>query len=192
MDRPKDIREAYKIALRLLQYYNCKAVLEKSKVSLVTYFRDRKVDNKYLMRRPRSTLNDMQRGTSKEFGAPATESIIKHQLYLIGAYISDYASEIWFEEMLQQLIKYSYDNKKKFDIVAALGMAELGDEELTGVVPQSAERYAEEWHDFGWYIDSDGHKKYGTIPKQNPNIPKYDLYPEYDDGRYRTSNPRFT
>ena len=46
--------------------------------------------------------------------------------------------------MLQQLIKYSYDNKKKFDIVAALGMAELGDEELTGVVPQSAERYAEE------------------------------------------------
>ncbi len=191
MDRPKDIREAYKIALRLLQYYNCKAVLEKSKVSLVTYFRDRKVDNKYLMRRPRSTLNDMQRGTSKEFGAPATESIIKHQLYLIGAYISDYASEIWFEEMLQQLIKYSYDNKKKFDIVAALGMAELGDEELTGVVPQSAERYAEEWHDFGWYIDSDGHKKYGTIPKQNPNIPKYDLYPEYDDGRYRTSNPRF-
>ncbi len=28
-DRPKDIREAFKIALKLLQYYNCKAVLEK-------------------------------------------------------------------------------------------------------------------------------------------------------------------
>ncbi len=34
--------------------------------------------------------------------------------------------------MLQELIKYSYENKKKFDIVAAMGMAELGDEEMAG------------------------------------------------------------
>ena len=93
-DRPKDIREAFKIALKLLQYYNCKAVIEKSKVSFITYLRDRKKDNQYLMRRPRSTMSDMQRGRSKEFGAPATEAIIRHQLDLIAAYISDYASEI--------------------------------------------------------------------------------------------------
>ena len=46
------------------------------------------------MRRPRSTMADTQRGRSKEFGAPATEAIIRHQLDLIAAYISDYASEI--------------------------------------------------------------------------------------------------
>lgn len=121
-DRPKDIREAFKIALKLLQYYNCKAVIEKSKVSFITYLRDRKKDNLYLMRRPRSTLSDMQKGRSKEFGSPATEAIIRHQLDLIASYISDYASEIWFEEMLQELIKYSYANKRKFDIVAAVGI----------------------------------------------------------------------
>ena len=32
--------------------------------------------------------------------------------------------------MLQELIKYSYANKRKFDIVASIGMAELGDEEM--------------------------------------------------------------
>lgn len=37
--------------------------------------------------------------------------------------------------MLQELIKYSYANKRKFDIVASMGMAELGDEEMAGVVP---------------------------------------------------------
>lgn len=190
-DRPKDIREAFKIALRLLQYYNCKAVLEKSKVSFVTYLRDRKKADSYLMRRPRSTMADTQRGRSKEFGAPATEAIIRHQLDLIAAYISDYASEIWFEEMLQELIKYSYENKKKFDIVAAMGMAELGDEEMAGAVPQRETVYEDEWEDFGWYKDERGIIRYGTIPKQNPQIPNYNLYPDYDDGRIRTSNPRF-
>lgn len=143
-DRPKDIREAFKIALRLLQYYNCKAVIEKSKVSFIMYLRDRKKDSLYLMRRPRSTMTDTQRGRSKEFGAPATEAIIKHQLDLLAAYISDYASEIWFEEVLQELIKYSYANKRKFDIVASMGMAELGDEEMTGVIPQRETVYEDE------------------------------------------------
>jgi len=35
--------------------------------------------------------------------------------------------------MLQELLKYSYENKRKFDIVASMGMCELGDEELYGI-----------------------------------------------------------
>lgn len=46
--------------------------------------------------------------------------------------------------MLQELIKYSYENKKKFDIVAAMGMAELGDEEMAGAVPQRETVYEDE------------------------------------------------
>ncbi len=37
--------------------------------------------------------------------------------------------------MLQQLLKYTYAEKRKFDIVAALQMAECGDEELFGLTP---------------------------------------------------------
>ena len=47
-------------------------------------------------------------------GLPATESVIRHGLDLIGMYINDYCHEIDFDEMLEQLLNYSYENKKKY------------------------------------------------------------------------------
>lgn len=40
--------------------------------------------------------------------------------------------------MLEDLIKYSYENKRKFDIVASMEMAELGDEDMSGALPTEA------------------------------------------------------
>jgi hypothetical protein len=37
--------------------------------------------------------------------------------------------------MLDELLKYSYANKRKFDIIASMQMAEIGDEELFGLKP---------------------------------------------------------
>ncbi|MBQ8132477.1 MAG: hypothetical protein IJ193_08300 [Bacilli bacterium] len=37
--------------------------------------------------------------------------------------------------MLNELLKYSYANKRKFDIIAAMEMAEIGDEALFGLNP---------------------------------------------------------
>jgi hypothetical protein len=37
--------------------------------------------------------------------------------------------------MLDELTKYTDENKGKFDIIAAMGMCELADEELSGIVP---------------------------------------------------------
>ena len=37
--------------------------------------------------------------------------------------------------MLDQLLNYSYENKRKFDIIAAMGMCEIADEELSGITP---------------------------------------------------------
>ena len=142
------------------------------------------------MRRPRATLADIQRGRSKEFGVPATEIIIRHQLDLIGSFIADYSSGIWFEEVLQELIKYSYANKTKFDIVAAMGVCELADEELQGVVPKKTNVYKETWKDIGWYTDEKGYKKYGVIDTKQ-NTPKYELFPDNDEMWYKTSNPRY-
>jgi hypothetical protein len=34
--------------------------------------------------------------------------------------------------MIDELMRYSYENKRKFDIVAALGMALIADEETIG------------------------------------------------------------
>ena len=41
-----------------------------------------------------------------------------------------------FDEMLEQMLNYSYENKKKFDIIASIQMCEVGDEELSGIPPK--------------------------------------------------------
>ena len=97
-------------------------------------------------------------------GVPATEAVIKHGLELINNFVNDYCYSIDSDDILEQLLKYSYENKRKFDIVAALEMAEIADEELMGLNPRVQNEYTKEWKDIGYYIDEKGYKKFGIIP----------------------------
>ena len=163
-DRPKDPREAYEISAKLLTYYGCQAVLESTRTALLTYFRDNKFIH-LLMRRPRATMSDVARGNSNMYGAPASVKVIQHYRELIYDFILDYAFTIAFKEMVDQLLEYSDENKKEYDIVAAMGMAELGDEELSFKKPQARELPGKQFQDIGWWKDSKGYKHYGVIPK---------------------------
>ena len=91
------------------------------------------------MKRPRATLQDSAVNTNKQYGTPATTAIIDHQTDLIADYVNDYCHLIWFDEMLDELNRYSDENKRKFDIVASMAMALLADEELRGMVPKMVE-----------------------------------------------------
>jgi hypothetical protein len=42
LDRPNDVRDAYKQTIGLLMWYNCQANIEASRLSLLTYARDNK------------------------------------------------------------------------------------------------------------------------------------------------------
>ena len=163
-DRPKDPREAYENAAKLLTYYGCQAVLESTRTAILTYFRDHRYIH-LLMKRPRSTMSDISKGNPNMYGAPATEKVITHQRELIYDFILDYSYTIGYVEMLNQLLEYSDERKKDFDIVAALGMAELGDEEMSMKKPEAREPKQKEFSDIGWYKDSRGYKHYGKIPK---------------------------
>lgn len=142
------------------------------------------------MKRPRATLTDVKHGTSKQYGTPATKTIIEQHTELTAAFIEDYSYTIWFEEMLQQFISYNDENKRKFDIVAATGMAELADQELSGRQPTTVETKVEPFQDFGYYTDSRGIKHFGIIPKNN--VPQPILNTELYDDPYRieSSDPR--
>ena len=161
-ERPRDIRTAYDTAMKLLAWYNCKAMLEHSKISIITYFKSKKKDNLF-MKRPKSSLSDIKRGNSQMIGVPATETIIKHGLELINTYINDYCYTIDSDMILEQLLNYSYENKRKYDIVAAMSMAEIADEELMGFNPKPAHSVEKEWKDFGWFTNSKGYKQFGVI-----------------------------
>ncbi len=189
-DRPNDIREAYKIAIKLAQYYNAVINIEATRQSIIPYARERKLLNLF-MRRPRATLGDSVRNTNKQYGTPATAAIIDHQTDLIADYVNDYCHMIWFDEMLDELNRYTDEHKRKFDIIASMAMALLADEELQGVVPKNLEKENNQWVDFGYYTDENGIKRYGRIPTQNNQILYNNNFGQlYDDTRARTSNPR--
>lgn len=187
-DRPKTLREAHMNCLKILQYYDCQAVLESTRMSTLQFFREKHKENRHLMRRPRSCQSDIQGGRSKQFGAPATEVVIRHQLDLIAQYIEDYCHNIWFVEILEEAIKYSYENKRKFDIIAAWGMCMLGDEELMGILPKEVDSPSNQLRPFGYWVDERGIRHKGVIPNNQDIVPKFNLWPtEYDTVTGRSS-----
>ena len=189
-DRPNDIREAYKIAIKLAQYYNAVINIEATRQSIIPCARERKL-LKLFMKRPRATLGDSVRNTNKQYGTPATPAIIDHQTDLIADYVNDYCYLIWFEEMLDELNRYTDENKRKFDIIASMAMALLADEELQGTVPKMVEEVKQTWQDIGFYTDQEGRRRYGVIPKYNNQILiNNDFRQSYDENGIRTSNTR--
>ena len=192
-DRPNDIREAYKIAIGLMIYYNAVCNIEATRMSFVTWAREHHYLN-WFMRRPSSTYADVTKRRTNQYGTPATKNVIEHQTDLIADFVNDYCHNIWFEEVLDELNRYSDDAKRKFDIIAALGMAELADEELGGVTPKTVKKQEEKYEDIGWYKDEKGYKHFGVIPSKQPkystNFNPY-INPKYDDySGIRTSDPR--
>lgn len=164
-DRPNDVREAYKIALALLMYYNARAVLEYTKISFKEYLQDKRQLFR-LMRRTQATMKTPNPNV-KTLGVPATTDVIEHYLQLIANHIEDCNHLMWFENMLLELTTYSFENKGKFDIVAAMGMCELADEELREAVPVIKNTDpAADFVDLGYYTDENGYKRYGELPKQ--------------------------
>lgn len=162
-DRPKDPREAYDTSAKILIYFGAKAVLESTRTAILTYFRERKFTY-LLLKRPRATMPNVTKGNPDMYGAPATIKTIVHYRELIYNFIIDYWQTLAFGEMVSQLLKYSDADKKKFDIVAAMGFCELGDEDLSLRKPEPREQISKEFRNIGWYKDSRGYKHYGVIP----------------------------
>lgn len=189
-DRPNEVRTAYKTAMCLIRYYHCKVNVEATRVGFINWA---KYSNQiqWFMRRPSATVQS-GKGNSRAYGTPATTPIIQAQNELIGDFIEDYAHTIWFEEMLEQLISYSVVNKTKFDIVAALGMTMLANQELTGRVPVTLEADTDnQFQDFGYYIDENGYRQFGIIPKKQQQNVKFGGGQVYDPYRVDTSDTRY-
>lgn len=194
-DRPQDINTAYKIAMCICKYYNAKINVEATRIGLLNWAKKEGLLS-YFMRRPRATLADIRSGNTKSYGTPATGAIIEMQTDLVATYVEDYSHNIWFEEILDELQKYNPENKRKFDIVAALGMLELADQELSARVPIKVEKDTDnKFQDFGYWRDSKGYLHRGIIPKKEKQEIKYAEFREdreaYDPFAIETSDTRY-
>ena len=191
LDRPDDIREAYKQTMALLWYYQAKANIEATRLSVLTYARDNKFAH-FFMRRPRVCYGgDERRRNSNQYGTTATTAMIEHGTDLVASYVEDYCHNIWFIDFLEQLNLYTDENKGKFDMVAACQMAEVGDEELSDIIPREYKPVSKEFRDIGYYTDEKGNKHFGVIPKYNENSVRGQINTGYVDGYNITSNSRY-
>jgi hypothetical protein len=43
-------------------------------------------------------------------------------------------------------------------------MAEIGDEDMTGLTPSVVDSIKNQWRDIGYYIDENGYRRRGIIP----------------------------
>jgi hypothetical protein len=169
LNRSADVRDDYENVLMASIYYNCKVNIEYTKINIKSYFREQKQE-KRLAKRPTIAMNTATTSDKKRshlIGTQATTPIIHHMDAKLKEYIDDYYFNILVEEVLVQLIDYRPDNRRKFDYVVAMGLAELLDEDLLGTLPTSVGATKEKKIKmFGFYRDSTGKKRYGVIDDQ--------------------------
>lgn len=173
-DRPNDVRKAYERALKLQVLFACKANMEDSKLGYRMYLRDKKMDHLYLMNRPSFALKVGAKRSKTLWGTPATPKMIQHGLELTRDFIEDFWESLNVLEIIEEMQKYSFANKTKFDYIAAIGMAEIGDEDMFALkVEESKPNYYADWQDVGYYIDDKGRRRFGLIPNSKQSNINY-------------------
>lgn len=165
-ERPRHIKDAWETALKLALFYNAKVLVEATRTSVIQFFIQHKKHD-LLMHRPQATANSSGKTNFKQYGVPTPPHVIEHYLDLIESYISDYCEQVYYLEMIDEFIAYSYENKRKFDIVAAFGMALLANEELIGKVAKSSAPAPK--ISLGYSRDSHGQIQFGNIGKKQNN-----------------------
>jgi hypothetical protein len=170
-DRPKDIDDFYENALMIVTLFDCKINIEDTKRAIVAYFKQRKAFDRF-MKRPRITLTADPTNDQKThlIGTTATPKNFAYGELYTATYIKDYGHDIWYLPMLDQLIDFNMQNRTKFDLVIAMFMTEIGDDELFDQQIKSTKPAAFDFHKYGYYTDMNNIRRYGLLPEyqQNP------------------------
>jgi len=168
--RSIDVRWDYEEVLKLSMYYNAKMNIEYTKIGVVNYFREAKQYHR-LLKRPLVAMPSkgekvvgLQKDQSNLIGTPASANVIDHQDGKVKEYIEDYCDHIFFLDLLEQLRDYQREDRRKYDLVIAMGLCELADEDMFGIAARGEESETSSFETFGYYNDKDGIKHFGKLP----------------------------
>ena len=122
-DRPRDIREAYENAMKILVWYNCKALLEHTKISILTYFREKKKDSLSKTNQTKLKKEDLEPKSYEKLEKETRENSLK-SLDEVYSFIGDLTRDDYFAIYLNSIAENfdphtSYlapDDKEKFDV----------------------------------------------------------------------------
>jgi hypothetical protein len=178
LDRADDIEDNYDDVLKLSLYYDAKVMLEYTRTRIVSYFQRYKAFDR-LCQRPAIARSTFEESTTL-IGYQVNDKILNHCIGLVKDYLRSYATNIWFEDLLKQLIDYTDEEKGKFDLVAAMFACELHDEQLSNDHVIARPVNANKIQNIGWFINQAGYREFGVLPtKEFEPTQKFIDY--YDD-----------
>jgi hypothetical protein len=167
--RSDDVRQDHDNALKLAIYYNAPVNIEYTKIGIVSHFRARGF-YELLMKRPTIARGDADaKKISNLIGTQASTPIIDHQDNKVKEYIDDNYQNMFFDDQLEQCQNYNREDRTKYDLVIAMGLCELADEDKIGQLVKKVERTTDHFVPFGYYTDEHGYKKYGVLPGYEKN-----------------------
>ena len=182
--RSLDVRWDYEETLKLSMYYNAKMNIEYTKIGVVNYFREAKQYHR-LLKRPlvampsggdaSQKLLGLQKDHSNLIGTPATPVVIDHQDGKVKEYIEDDYQKIFFLDLLEQLRDYQREDRRKYDLVIAMGLCELADEDMFGLAARGEDSPTSDFVPFGYYTDENGRKHFGKLPTKSNEEEKKNL-----------------
>ena len=170
--RSDDVRDDYENILKISLLFNARINLEYAKIGIVSHFRDRGQYHRFVKRPTIATDGNMDADPLKkranQIGTPPSPKYIDHQDGKLKEYIDDSSGTIWYEPAITQLLEYDRLNRTPSDLVVAMGLTELLDEDLLGKIAKPKEAASEEFVLFGYYKDPvTGKKKYGALPRKS-------------------------
>lgn len=173
--RPADVDILYEGCLKISWFYNLLINIEDSKRGIVGYFKIKGEFSRF-MKRPRLTLSDPTIDVNKTtlIGVTPTAKNFEYGETFLARYIKDYSENMYYIPAIEQARDFSMEWRGSFDIIISMFMAELGDDELMDkmIIPPKPEHTS---HEYGYYTDGKGHKKWGKIPKKQELIEQFNF-----------------
>lgn len=166
--RSADVRDDWDATAKLAFYYNAPINIEYTKIGIVGHFRNLGFYDR-LMKRPSIARGDADPNkASNLIGTQASTPMIDHMDNKTKEYIDDYYNTIYFKDLLDHCQNYTRENRTKFDLVIAMGLCELADEDKMGIIAKKDVRETEQFQMFGFFTDPQtGRKSYGVIPNND-------------------------
>ncbi len=171
--RSLDVRDDYEECLKLTMYYSAKINIEYTKIGIVQYFRERKQWHRFI-KRPAIAKNTAGSGELAHIqklreqtliGTTVAPNVIDYGDGKIKEYTRDHCHLIFFAELLEQLRDYQREDRTKYDLVIAMALCEIADEDMLGAPARANDADTRGFEEFGYYTDAKGKKKFGVIPK---------------------------
>ena len=179
--RSMDVRDDYEEVLKLTMYYSLMLNIEYTKIGIRQYFIERKQFHR-LMKRPMIARASVSNGDNEFLnkmrdqsliGTTTSENVINYGDGKIKEYTRDHCQNIFFIDLIEQLRDYQREDRTKYDLVVAMALCEIADEDMLGIPAKSTTAVTKDFSEFGYYKDDNGVKRFGVLPKSKKQVTEF-------------------